>query len=399
MTLQKRIATAIATGAVLLNMAAPAFAATEIVISGNDRGSDNDIVANVSQNTSVNQSNNANFNNTVNASADTGGNRANDNDGEMVEVESGNATVNTTIVNEANKNIAEVNCCPSGDTRIEISDNDRKSNNTINYDQDQNVTVDQDNNANFDNDVYADADTGGNEANDNEGDGSVRVSSGNASVITTVVNRANYNSAVVGGDDEGGNITVRIADNDRKSDNDITLDLDSDVRVDQDNNANFDNYVDADADTGWNEANDNGATNVEVESGNATADTFVANHANFNHADVDCGCLFEDGLKVAVVDNGRYSDNNINADLDFDQDVDQDNNANFDNDVDADADTGWNEANDNEGEGEDSDPSVTSGNAKDVSDIFNHANLNALGDDLPDFDFSFDWEDLVEWLF
>ncbi len=398
MTLQKRIATAIATGALLLNMAGPAFA-TEIVISGNGRDSDNDIVANVSQNTSVNQTNTANFTNTVNASADTGGNEANDNDGENVEVESGNATVNTTIVNEANVNRAQVNCCPSGNTTVEISGNDRDSNNTIDFDQDQNVDVDQDNDADFNNDVDADADTGGNEANDNDGEGSVRVSSGDAKVITTILNRANLNSAVVGGgDNEGGSILVRIADNDRNSDNDITLDLDSDVSVDQDNEADFDNDVNADADTGWNEANDNDATNVEVESGDATADTFVANHANFNHAELDCGCLFEDGLKVAVVGNDRDSDNNINADLNFDQDADQDNDADFDNDVDADADTGWNEANDNDGQGESSDPSVTSGDAKDLTDLVNHANLNALGNDLPDFDFSFDWNDLLDWV-
>ena len=48
MMLRKRIATALATGAILLNIATPAFAETTIQISGNDRDTDNDIVVNMS---------------------------------------------------------------------------------------------------------------------------------------------------------------------------------------------------------------------------------------------------------------------------------------------------------------------------------------------------------------
>src|SRR3989338_3997974 len=99
---KRKLATAIATGALLLNAFAPlAFASTTIQISGNGVGSNN--YANVTQTstTTVKQSNNASVTNNVDAYADTGDNSAKWNTGGDVTVNTGNATVNTSVSTQA----------------------------------------------------------------------------------------------------------------------------------------------------------------------------------------------------------------------------------------------------------------------------------------------------------
>jgi len=387
MNTKRRILTAVATVAIFANGLAPlAFAGTTITISGNAADSDNDVVVNNTQNTSVNQTNDAHFDNDIDGDANTGGNDANQNNGGDVNVQTGDASVNVTVENSANQNWANVDCCTQGDTELKIGGNAADSNNTINLDVDNKVDVDQDNDAWFDNDIkYLDAKTGYNDANQNNG-GDVNVQTGDASVTVGVSNWANANSARIGSNGDGSSLSLKILNNAADSDNDILVDLNSTTDVDQDNWADFDNDIDGDAKTGGNDANQNNGGNVLIDTGDASVDVNVDNMANFNWADLNCGCLFgEGGLEVLVEGNAYNSDNNVNGDFDSDQDADQDNDAWFDNDVkNSDAETGDNYANQNNSGGN-GDPSVETGDADVDVDVSNEANLNGIGGDEPEW--------------
>ncbi len=395
MNFKTRLATAIATGAVLLNALAPATFAYSLTISGNGDGSVNDATVSVSNTASVTQNNDADVDNNIDVDANTGDNEANDNVGGDVKVETGNATANVTAKTAVNVNQAAVNNCCVGDATVNISGNGPDSDNDVDLTLDNSVDVDQDNDADVDNDVDVDADTGDNEANGNVG-GSVKIDTGDTNSTVKLSTAANANSAVVGGgDEEGGTVSAWITGNGEDSDNTIDLDLDNDVVVDQDNDADVENDVEVDGDTGDNEANDNVGGDVEILTGDADATVTVDTLVNFNGADVDgCGCL--EDLEAKIAGNGPDSDNDITFDADSDLDVDQDNDADVDNDVDVDGDTGDNEANDNVGKVDAaSDPSVDTGDSETTVGAHTAANANVFGGDL---DFEWDWDDLLDFL-
>ena len=187
--------------------------------------------------------------------------------------------------------------------------------------------------------------------------------------------------------------TIQISGNGSNSDSTANVSLDQSTTVVQNNTANVTNNVDVDADTGGNDAEDNTGGDVSIVTGDADVDVDVDNAVNFNWADVNCGCLFED-LLAKIDGNGTNSDNDINAWLSFNQGEDgsfQDNDANIYNDLDdLDADTGGNDNEDNTAEG-DGDPSIETGDADVDVDVNNSGNVNVLGGDSdfewPDFDF------------
>lgn len=410
---KRKIAVGLATGALLANAFSPlAFAGTTITISGNGSNSDNDANVDQDQSTNVDQTNKAYVNNNVNVDADTGDNDANNNTGNgEVTIDTGNASANVTVSNVLNANKANVDCCPTGDTEIKISDNGANSNNDVNLDRNSDINIDQYNKARVNNDVNVDAETGENNANGNTGDGGVSITTGNAKTDVSLSTTANFNSATVGGDngDNGGTLSLWITGNGSNSDNDINVDLDSDVNIDQDNKAYIDNDVNVDADTGDNDANNNtGDGDVVIDTGDAKADVTVDNLVNFNHADADCGCPFVDDLTVKVADNGADSNNDVNVDLNSDLNVDQYNKAKVNNDVNVDdVETGNNDASGNTSGG-DGDPSITTGDAEANVDLSTSGNVNSYGADGPDWDFpdfdlnglslsiSFDLSDLLD---
>lgn len=399
---KRAVTSAIATASLLFYaFATSAFAqTTSLEITGNGSDSDSDINLTTDRTVTVVQENDADIRNDVNASADTGNNDANDNTGGDVTLETGDATTNVEITNQANTNVADLGDCGTcaGDTNITISGNGSDSDNDVTLDQDNTVDVFQDNRARIRNDVDADSDTGDNDANDNTG-GDVSISTGNATTTVGITNHANANVANLGnGDDSEGSVDLRITGNGSDSDNSIDLDLDNSVTLVQENRADFRNDVDADADSGNNDANDNTNGDVAIETGDATTEVMVDNMANFNWANVDC-CLFD--ILAKISGNGSDSDNDIDADftntLDVFQGGQRGNDARFRNDIDADSDTGYNDAEDNTGAVE-NDPSVTTGNAESTTEVSNSANLNVFGqgagDDFetPDFDFDFDFD-------
>jgi len=124
--------------------------------------------------------------------------------------------------------------------------------------------------------------------------------------------------------------------------------------------------------------------------------------ANFNAADVDCGCLLGD-IKAKISGNGADSDNKIKARISGDLDVFQGdrkgagNDAFLDTLVYGDADTGKNDANRNTGGVNGGDPEILTGDADSDIKVKNSANANIFGSfediHLPggiNFDFHFD---------
>src|SRR3989337_3824389 len=164
--LQKKIATAIATGALLFQTVIPVLAqSTTLVISGNGAETDNDINISQTTTTTVVQNNVANISNNVDADAETGENDQNYNTGGPVSLTTGDAATGVAISNTANSNVAEVNGCCDADVEVEISENGYKSDNEANLKLNTATNVFQNNSANIKNDVDADSDTGDNDAN------------------------------------------------------------------------------------------------------------------------------------------------------------------------------------------------------------------------------------------
>ncbi|MBI2587607.1 hypothetical protein HYW29_02265 [Candidatus Amesbacteria bacterium] len=407
-TFKKQMVAAVSASVMFLSLAAPVFAETTIVISGNGAESENEADVQFTGATTVVQTNQASISNNIDADADTGENDANQNTGGSVLVKTGDAITGVKVENVVNSNQASVDCCPAGDTDIEISGNGAESENEVELKNDADINLFQTNQAQIYNRVDAEAETGENDANQNTG-GDVQVKTGNASTWVGVTNTANANWAQIG-DGNQGSLSAQILGNGFKSDNDIVLDLDNDTMLVQTNLADITNYIYAEAETGENDANQNTGGDVLVDTGDAETGVEVDNMVNFNWADVDCGgCVLD--LLAKVAGNGAETENEIELKLDNDLTVHQTNECGDEKKrawpelwdhrgyredcstrVDADAETGENDANQNTGDPE-GDPSVLTGDSTSLVEVSNSGNVNSYGVDggleWPDFDFEF----------
>jgi len=406
---KKQIVSAAAAGAMLLNVAMPALASTEIVISGNGAGSDNQALVSQNSTTTVTQNNTANVTNNVDADADTGDNDANFNTGGGVVIGTGNATTDISVANALNSNSANVDCCGASDTNVKISGNGAYSNNEVGLTTANTNVVTQNNNATVNNKIDSDADTGDNDAHSNTG-GTVLIGTGDATANVSVSTTANVNSAKIGGGLGLSNPSASfvISGNGAGSDNKIAALLANTNVLNQSNVARVTNDVDADADTGDNDANFNTGGDVFIGTGDAKVDVTVDNAVNFNHADVDCGCVWDVLAKIAGNGADPYYgdklDNIIGVTLASTQVVGQGNNATLNNDLEyLDADTGDNDVNSNTGEA-DSDPAIGTGDATSNVAVSNSGNVNTVGDfgfdlpELPNVEFNFSMAFLWAWL-
>lgn len=395
MTTQKQFATAIATGAILVNALAPVAFAESITVSGNGAYSQNGASVANTQTTTVNQNNNSVINNNVSSNASTGGNKSNFNTGGDTVIKTGDAKTDVNVSNSTNLNKASVETCNTcgGSADVKVEGNGSFSENYADVKSNNNTIVSQNNNAKINNNVDANAKTGNNKAGYNTG-GDVAIVTGDAKTSVNVENKANANIAKVGGSNAGlgDGASVKILGNGVYSINGVDLENNSVVVLDQKNNADIDNDVDADAKTGDNSSDFNTGGDVYVETGNAKAKANVENFVNFNSADVDCGCTLDD-LDVKIGSNGVDSFNTVEA---ANNDVlanIQVNDANLDNNVDADGKTGHNKSGYNVG-GHGSDAAIVTGDSESKTDVSNNGNVNAFnqgGFDVPDdFDFHFD---------
>jgi len=406
--LQRIIASAVASGSLLVSAALPLMAQTTVVITDNGAGSNNSAVVTQTTVTTVNQSNTANVVNDIDADAETGDNDANFNTGGDVTISTGKASVAAVVTNDLNSNAAQVGCCASGATEVEIKGNGAFSDNLVTLGQSNVTAVSQSNSAKVKNLIEMDADSGENDANMNTG-GDVTILTGNAKTSAVVSTHANENWAKVGpalGGLGSSTVSLKILDNGAGSTNWIVANLAKISTLDQSNSADVKNDVDADAESGDNDANFNTGGEVLIDTGDAEVAVGIDNDVNFNYADMDCGCAM--GLIAKIEGNGAdpfcdkpsnlLGDNAILATLTSIQTFGQGNGAYLTNlyDDDNDVETGENEIKMSTGEGG-GDPSILTGNAAVTVGISNSGNVNSIGSlsplswPLPSVQMSFDW--------
>lgn len=146
--------------------------------------------------------------------------------------------------------------------------------------------------------------------------------------------------------------TFEITGNGSESNSTINIDNQQSTGVFQDNNTNVSNNISVTSDTGGNNVNGNTGGDVEVMTGNITAEVAVLNQAGSNHAEVEpCDC--DQDLNIKIAGNGESSSNDVTVNNDQEKEythsITQNNRVNFDNDVTVNADTGDNNVNDNTG--------------------------------------------------
>jgi hypothetical protein len=397
MTFKTRFTTAIATGAVLLNALAPVALAEEITVTGNGAFSDNTVKVESNNATVVDQNNDANVTNNISSNANTGGNDASFNTGGDTRIVTGDAVTKTDVSTHVNLNKAVIDgcgTCEGGDLGVKISGNGAYSDNAVKVENENLVSVSQDNEADIRNYVDAHANTGKNDSSFNTG-GDTVVVTGDAASIVDVDNKANANIAKIGGGHgEGGSSWVEISGNGAFSDNTAKLDSGSAIVLDQYNDAYIKNRIDAKANTGKNDASFNTGGETAIVTGDAKTKVDVDNKANFNFASVDCECVLED-LKVKISGNGAESENKVKVDSDDELFAFQDNYADLYNYVDDSAKTGHNEASFSTGDVW-GDPLIATGNAGSFTDVSNSGNVNVFGD--WEVDAHFDLHDLLSLL-
>ena len=130
-----KIGTAIAAASLLASVYAPlVYADTTIEISGNGNNSTNDVNVTNNDTTDINQSNTFTVTLNVSSKAYTGNNKASNNTGGDVTIDTGNATSNVTVNVSGGSNLANIPCgCANTTDNITISGNGNNSNSTENW--------------------------------------------------------------------------------------------------------------------------------------------------------------------------------------------------------------------------------------------------------------------------
>lgn len=168
---------------------------TNVTVAGNGSGSSNNATVSTSQTNNVNISNAANITNNISINANTGGNTANDNSGNVF-LKTGSISVYNSIKNASvNKAIVDISSGKSGSVNLKIAGNGTDSRNTIDYTASNTNTVFVDNYANIFNNVLLNLNTGDNEVNDNNGD--VTLLTGNIDVVTEITNAVNTSKVTI----------------------------------------------------------------------------------------------------------------------------------------------------------------------------------------------------------
>lgn len=382
--LKSKIASVVATGALLLSAASPAFAADSIEITGNGATSVNNANVNQTSTTQVSQSNNAVVTNNVVSNANSGGNSADFNTGGQTTIVAGPAKSATNVVTAVNGNSADITPCDcangAGDS-VKISGNGATSFNNANLNKVNTAVLGQTNTAAVTNNVASNSNSGDNDASFNTG-GATTIMTGAALSDTHVTTAANVNSASMGGGVGAGagmghGASALITGNGAGSLNNINLNLISSVALGQQNSAAVTNNVASNANSGGNSADFNTGGAVSVVAGPAIASTDVDTLANFNAADLDCGCLAS-GVDAKIGGNGAIGFNTINANLVNALGIGQGNGAAVLNNNASNADSGANAAGFNTGTPT-SDPSIVTTGSQSTTSVTTMANWNGVG--------------------
>lgn len=345
------------------------------------------------------------------------------------ELETGDATSNLNLVNNANSNTQvddDTADLSSGEVELSNQGNGSDSNNDNSVDLSNDSLTVQDNDADIDNNLAAASDTGNNQNSENTG-GKTTTETGDANTIATVITTANTNAnGVVANefnvvDDYNGDIIldtnnpcasgcqageVVILSNESNgsgSENTNQAEVTTSDQTFQTNDANVENNIILEANSGDNTSNDNTGEDTSIETGDANVVANVANFLNTNLAgnviintvnvmgdlvgDIiapdttpthacDAGCS-EEELAMLNSGNGSYSDNSNSFQNADESQVVQDNDAQIGNNLDLATNTGDNQAADNTG----GNNSIDTGESNIEANVMNIANQNVSGGD------------------
>lgn len=261
--------------------------ADEYVIEGNGSGSTNEISVQQETTTTVTQENTAEVVNNVDVNADTGNNEASANTGSDTNISTGDIDITSNVNNEGlnQSSVGDLGCC-QGSTDINISGNGAKSDNLVAYNNSSNTNVNVNNSANITNNVNGSANTGNNKANYNSG--SVKIATGDITVIDNINNKSVNNYSVSVANNSGRSITVSVKDNGTFSDNIVVINNENNVSVNIQSNANLENNSQWDLNTGNNEASGNNG-DVSILTGDIYLASTINNEGiNTGIVDIDC---------------------------------------------------------------------------------------------------------------
>ena len=167
----------------------------------------------------------------------------------------------------------------------ENSNTGADSTNDASVDITNDVDISSNNSANIRNSIYVNANTGGNSASQNTGDGSVSTGDINGSarirnnVNSNSLNRVDFDCSgvcIVSAD-----ISASNSHTGADSSNDANVNVNNDIDITQNNDLDIDNKVDADLDTGNNEADEN-TGDGSVKTGDINFDVTIDNQGNNN---------------------------------------------------------------------------------------------------------------------
>ena len=186
MTIKSKIAAGFASAALFANLAIPAFASTDVEVSGNGAKSDNEVKVENTNTVDLKQTNNLNVVLNITSKANTGGNKASGNTGGNTNITTGDATTETTVAVAGGDNKATVPSCGcESEDAVKVSGNGKKSDNKVTLKNKKSLKADQKGDANVVGTLDSKAKTGKNKAKNNT-DGDVEVKTGD-SVSTTEV--------------------------------------------------------------------------------------------------------------------------------------------------------------------------------------------------------------------
>lgn len=160
------------------------------------------------------------------------------------------------------------------DTTVEIMNNGKKSDNTVNVTKTNTVNVTQSNNLSVSLNINSKANSGGNKASDNTG-GNVSINTGTASSTVGVGVTGGANIAVIEDCGCEEDTTVKVNENGRKSNNSSTVNNTKSKTASQSSTAGVTATIKSKAKTGKNKANDNTSGTVNVGTSGATSSTTV----------------------------------------------------------------------------------------------------------------------------
>ncbi|MBI1863857.1 hypothetical protein HYS03_01475 [Candidatus Woesebacteria bacterium] len=261
--------------------------ADEIVITANGDSSNNQITVNSTSETNVTQTNaNTSVSNNVNTQANTGSNSASQNQGNT-QISTGDIVSKTDVQNSLNTSeIKPTDCCKTGETKVEITNNSANSQNTVDQKTINTTTVSVTQSVNITTNITGIANTGNNVSNQNEG--SVKITTGDIKVSENLQNGPVASTQISLSSNQT-KTEIKIASNSNNSQNKIINSNTNNTKIIDTKNANILNNSIWILNTGGNTGNKNNG-DVKITTGDIDALFNIKNY-QINSSAVKEGCL------------------------------------------------------------------------------------------------------------